>query len=130
MIKSQKGFKCPFCRDEGRIYKSIDGGFDKSHTFRQYKDEFSHNPELIKYSQHTYVKLHMYIVGIYNMEKRAIKDRKIIALRLVILQENKKTIQLSREKALCKVCKKDTFTSMKQLWIHMKTKHPDNLLAS
>jgi len=127
MIQLQKVFKCPFCRDEGRIYKSIDGGFDKSHTFRQYKDEFSHNPELIKYSQHPYVKLHRYIVGIYNMEKRAIKDHKIIALRLVILQENKKTRQLSREKAVCKVCKKDTFTSQVQLWIHMRAKHPKEL---
>ena len=127
MIQLQKVFKCPFCRDEGRIYKSIDGGFDKSHTFRQYKDEFSHNHELIKYSQHPYLKLHRYIVGIYNMEKRAIKDHKIIALRLVILQENKKTRQLSREKAVCKVCKKDTFTSQVQLWIHMRAKHPKEL---
>ena len=128
MVKSQEEFKCPFCRDKGRIYKSQDGGFDASHTFRQYKDEFSHNLELIKYSGHTYMKLHRYIVGIYNMEQRAIKDRKIIELRLAILKENKKMKELSREKAICKVCKRNTFTSMKQLWIHMKAKHPENLL--
>lgn len=122
-------FKCPFCRDEGRIYKSVDGGFDSSHTFREYKDEFKNTPELIIYSQHTYVKLHRHIVGIYNMEKRALQDRKIRELRLYNLNESKKMKQISRENAVCKVCNKDTFTSQKQLWIHMRSKHPDKILT-
>ena len=29
----------------------------------------------------------------------------------------------SREKAVCEICGKNTFTSMKQLEIHMKAKH-------
>ena len=124
MVGLHDKFKCPFCRDIGRVYKCRDDGAKESHTFRQYRDEFSHSPELMKYSQHVYVKLHMHIVGMWNMEQRAIKDAGIKAMRLKVDRERAKEKALSRDRAVCNVCKKDTFTSERQLWLHMKAKHP------
>tara|TARA_B100000902_G_scaffold399173_1_gene468798 strand:- start:453 stop:638 length:186 start_codon:yes stop_codon:yes gene_type:complete len=38
-------------------------------------------------------------------------------------QEKREARKLSREKAVCKYCNKDTFTSMKQLQLHIPKKH-------
>lgn len=126
MVGFQGEFKCPFCRDQGRVYKGSaedQSPIKESHTFRQYKAEFSHNPELIKYSRHVYVKLHQHIVGMWNMDQRAIKDARIKALRDTINQERMIEKAESRKRAICRICQKDTFTSEKQLWIHMKARH-------
>jgi hypothetical protein len=136
MVDSQGGFKCPFCRDKGRVYKSSVNDLEsdhrnvkESHTFRQYVAEFNHNPELLKYSQHVFMRLHKYIVGIWKMEQRASRDAHIKSTRLNIVQEKAAEKARSRERAVCKVCKRDTFTSEIQLWIHIKAHHPRSIIS-
>ena len=55
-----------------------------------------------------------------NVKKREKRE----ALKIKKAREDKKVAKkLSRERAVCKYCNKDTFTSMKQLEVHISKKH-------
>ena len=51
-------------------------------------------------------------------EAQALKDKEI-----ALKKEQKRMRECSRKNAVCSVCNKDTFTSMKQLEQHMNAKH-------
>ncbi len=57
------------------------------------------------------------------MEQRSIKNQRIKALRIKIIKDRRAERARSRESAVCKICNKDSFTSEKQLWYHMKARH-------
>jgi len=119
---------CPFCRDEGRIYAKPGGDCGRSHTLRDYIKEWDHNPDLLQYSTHIFMRLHRQIVGKLRMEQRAEKDHKVIQIRLDNIRERKEYKAQSRERAVCRWCQRNTFTSESQLCKHISAKHPEKIL--
>ena len=55
----------------------------------------------------------------YQSQIEEKEKRQIKAVRL----HKKQTRKKSRQKAVCHICKKDTFTSEKQLNVHINAKH-------
>lgn len=122
-----KVVSCPFCRDEGRIYVKPGGDCGRSHTLMDYIKEWDHNPDLLHYSTHIFMRLHRQIVGKLRMEQRVERDRKVIQTRLDNVREKKEAKAKSRESAVCMWCKMDTFTSVTQLCKHISAKHPEKV---
>ena len=109
-------FKCPFCRDMGRCYKTSTG-IDNTNTLREYIREFGINSHLILYTNHIFVRLH-----------KQIYQNKIISLKLSKKIEPTKSqkVVLIKKVYTCPHCSKNKFTSDQQLSIHIKTKHIKN----
>lgn len=129
-------FKCPYCRDEGSsIVKCPEYRYDGSdlvksfypnevkceqNTLEDYLYEWRDNIERVLATKDEFIELHNQIVSDYKKARkvRLEKDRKAKKVHL------QKTVRRkSRKKAMCGICKRDTFTSEKQLVIHMSKKH-------
>ena len=126
MTADEKNFSCPFCRDSGCFFLKSFGSSEKggrADTFNQWDTEFSSFRQISLRSQHPFAVLYRQILTDYRREKEASQKRrtvaKVIAKRV---REKEKRVESERE-ATCPHCGKDTFTSMKQLGVHLATKH-------
>ena len=120
-------FLCPFCRRAGRRYNNNEGGVSVTNTFNEYRKEFQHNPELLEFSKHPFIKLYKQIRDDF-IEAKRLEDREVNRLAQQEAKSNDKTQkqimrEVSRCLAVCKYCKKSTFTSEIQLAIHLRAKH-------
>lgn len=136
------GFKCPFCRTEGTnvanfnyaaflsleargiiCAEEVPAPMKSISTFSEFLEEWEERLYLLSKSKHPFMLLHKQII--YEEEQRKAKvnaekeKRQIKAVRL----HKKQTRKKSRQKAVCHICKKDTFTSEKQLNVHINAKH-------
>ena len=73
--------------------------------------------------QHIFAKLHRQIANDYKKEREIQKQKQIKDNKRQQFLERKRAKAKSRAKAICKHCGKDTFTSEKQLLIHIRAKH-------
>ena len=117
-------FTCPFCRNEGAQLVQFGGGIrNKINTFSEFLDEWQHNEHLLAMHQGIYMRMYRQIrinKKIYDLKKK----EKIAEDKKKKEKEDKRLErELSRKKAVCKHCNKDTFTSLKQLELHISKKH-------
>ena len=119
-------FKCPWCGKES-VYILQSFGSPKTrgtiNTLSEYQYEWRNYLGRAMKSSHPFAKLHRQIMEKYNL---LIKDkliRKIKNDKLAIKEKIKKERLLSKQKAVCKICGRNKFTSEKQLKLHMLKKH-------
>jgi len=125
-------FKCPFCRNRGRIAPSgthypplYMTEFVYSNTYKQFLHEFVDNLDLLQFSGDPFVKLSRQIMNEHLVARKEAILRKAIVQHAAEKNITKIQKDLSRKRAICPQCFKNTFTSEKQLAIHMHAKHKD-----
>ena len=135
-----RGFKCPWCR-RGKthivsfsepdlpihswLYKddihrrSID-------TLTEFVCEWKNYLDMLQQRErkHPFIVLHAYIVNQERERRQRIREAKEAELRKKREEQVRKAKKADREAAVCPHCGKDTFTSTKQLAIHIHAKHP------
>ena len=143
MKKTKKDFACPFCRysDVTRIVnldyavslsldargvinnKNVQSFTKEIYTYEDFLEEFEDKIHLLRYSNHHFMIIYRQMI--YNEEislSNKIK-KKEEDIKKKILNDKKRERKVSRKLAVCKICNKNTFTSEKQLNIHIKAKH-------
>lgn len=136
-------FKCPFCRSEGaqianfdyviscsleargllRANERIPSPVKRINTFSEFLEEWEYTHHSMLNMNHRFMLLHKQIIDtekqrLLMAKRKALKDREI-----ALKEEKKRKRESSRKNAVCPVCNKNTFTSMKQLEQHMNAKH-------
>lgn len=122
-IKSISQYTCPYCRHESvGIINTFGSNSIKGtmNTLGEFVEEWKDYLPRAFNSQHIFAKMHRQITDDYRKKRRLDKSKRRKADKLI---ERKKQRSESRKKAICKHCGKDTFTSEKQLQIHIKAKH-------
>ena len=125
-IKSRSQFSCPFCRKESVGILATFGSSETRgtmNTLGEFVQEWQHHLPRAFGSQHIFAKLHRQIANDYKKERDSQKQKKIKVIKRQQFLERKRAKAKSRAKAICKHCGKDTFTSEKQLQIHIRAKH-------
>ena len=145
MMKKTSQFNCPFCRKQGLTIANFDYAVSLSlqtrgclnsneslpspikitNTLSEYLEEWEwENKTQLLYSSNNLfmILLKQIIINEKNKKKKLAeyKRRNDIIKQKELVKKSRKE---SREKAVCKYCQKNTFTSMKQLEIHIKSKH-------
>ena len=124
MRKRSSKFACPYCRSGGVLLINLGGAREKRiNTFSEFVEHWEHKEHLLSMYQGVFMTLYREICK--NAAEENVKKReKREALKIKKAREDKKAAKkLSRESAGCKYCNKDTFTSMKQLEVHISKKH-------
>lgn len=143
MKTSSTDMKCPFCRKDyvSRVAnfnyavllslesrgvidaKDVPSPTKEIHTFDEFLEEWEDRMYLLSRCQHQFMILYRHII---HTEKsllgERIKHQKEQKKKLAT-EERKQKRKLSRQSAICHICNKDTFTSEKQLNVHIKAKH-------
>lgn len=140
-MTKNKSFRCPFCRKSGVLVTNLDyvvslslesRGFPmpqnilpskKLNTFSEFLEEHSNNWYLLQHRNSTFMNLHRQIVFNHSELKRAETKRKMKELEAAKRKAEKKAKSTARQNAVCPHCNKSTFTSEKQLQIHIGAKH-------
>ena len=143
MKSSSKHFACPFCRTSGgtRVVnldyavslsleargvinvKEIPSPTKEIFTYEEFLEEWEDRIHLLCHSKHRFITLYRQMI--YN-KKIALRDRikhQEEHEKKKALNDKKRKRQISRQLAVCHICNKNTFTSEKQLNIHIKAKH-------
>ena len=140
---SSKHFVCPFCRTNGgtRVVnfehasllsleargiidaKEVPPPTKEIYTYEEFLEEWEDRTYLLCHSKHHFMMLYRQMI---HTEKMVLLDKS----KHQEEQSQKKALndktwkrKLSRQSAICHICNKDTFTSEKQLHIHIKAKH-------
>lgn len=116
-------FKCPFCRDNGSIFLKTFGSNEykgSNNTLCDFLEEWDGYYSRAMNSKHIFAELHKQIISDHK-KKKAIENKKLI--RDTKKKNKRNSRNNSRDKAICKICNRDTFTSEKQLAVHMSKKH-------
>ena len=92
-------------------------------TLDEFVDEWARFLDRAMKSEHIYARLHRQIINDYKKDRQLRIQNKKKRLKEKAKQNQKIERAKDREKAVCKICGKDTFNSTKQLTIHMKKKH-------
>ena len=136
-------FKCPYCRSGGiqiinfehavslslqarglmHTNEKIPSRTKEINTFSEFMEEQENSQHMILNTKNRFMVLYKQIIKNKQMrqqkaEAQALKDKEI-----ALKKEQKRMRECSRKNAVCSVCNKDTFTSMKQLEQHMNAKH-------
>lgn len=143
MMEKTKNFNCPFCREPGLTIANFDyveslslqarGCFvlnerlpspiKITNTLTEYLEEWDDETHLLYSSNNRYILLVKQIKLNKKNKMKKLADYKrmndLIKKKEIIKQQRVE----SRKKAVCKICGKNTFTSMKQLEIHINAKH-------
>jgi hypothetical protein len=140
MTKS-KSFRCPFCRKSGLLITNLDyavslsleaRGYSmppnmlpskKINTFSEFLEEHGNNWYLLQHRDSTFMNMHRQIILNHSELKRAEIKRKNNELETAKRKMEKRVKATSRKNAVCSQCNKSTFTSEKQLQIHIASKH-------
>ena len=146
-ITARASFKCPFCRKGGATIANFDYvvsvsleayGLLASHenlpspvkqinTFSEFMEEWENAYLSTHNKKHVFVSLHKQIV--FNERERERKEQQIEMERkaAALKVEDKMRRVKSRNGAVCTICHKSTFTSAKQLEVHMNAKHTKHM---
>lgn len=140
MTKS-KSFRCPFCRKSGLLITNLDyavslsleaRGYSmppnmlpskKINTFSEFLEEHGNNWYLLQHRDSPFMNMHRQIIFNHSELKRAETKRKNKELESAKRKVEKRAKTTSRKNAVCSQCNKSTFTSEKQLQIHIASKH-------
>jgi hypothetical protein len=140
MTKS-KSFRCPFCRKSGLLITNLDyavslsleaRGYSmppnmlpskKINTFSEFLEEHGNNWYLLQHRDSTFMNMHRQIIFNHSELKRTEIKRKNNELETAKRKMEKRVKATSRKNAVCSQCNKSTFTSEKQLQIHIASKH-------
>lgn len=135
-----RGFKCPWCRS-GKTYIASFGESDlpvhswlynediqhrSIDTLTDFVDEWKNYLHMLQKRErkHTFIVLHSHIVQQERERRQQLIEAKEEEKRQKRLEQVRKAKKADREAAVCPHCGKDTFTSTKQLAIHISKKHP------
>ncbi|MBD36405.1 MAG: hypothetical protein CL512_06515 [Actinobacteria bacterium] len=124
ICKRTDRFACPYCRSSGlRLIKM--GGASETciNTFSEFVEHWQHKEHLLSMYQGAFMNLYREICKNAREETKKRAQEAEMAKIVKKKQEKREARKLSREKAVCKYCNKDTFTSMKQLQLHISKKH-------
>jgi hypothetical protein len=116
-------FRCPYCRDGGSVVLTSFCSNQvkcQQNTLEDYLCEWRYRIGRALRSGDKFIKLHNQIVSDYKVD---LQGKLIKKQKSKKENQRKKVRKKSREKAICPICNKDTFTSEKQLDIHMSKKH-------
>jgi hypothetical protein len=140
-ITKSKSFRCPFCRKSGLLITNLDyavslsleaRGYSmppnmlpskKINTFSEFLEEHGNNWYLLQHRDSTFMNMHRQIILNHSELKRAEIKRKNNELETAKRKMEKRVKATSRKNAVCSQCNKSTFTSEKQLQIHIASKH-------
>ena len=140
-MTNNKSFRCPFCRKSGVHVSNLDyvvalslesHGFPipqnilpikKLNTFSEFLEEHDNNWYRLQSRNNTFMNLHRQIIFNHSELNRAETKRKIKEIELEKRKSEKKAKAAARQNAVCPHCNKSTFTSEKQLQIHITAKH-------
>lgn len=119
-------FKCPFCRNDSvNVMEHFGSQSIKCtmNTLDEFLSEWSNFLERAMKSNHIFAQLHRQIYNDYiiKIQNKKVLDAKIKKEKDDLAKKTQKRID--RENAICKYCGKDTFTSSKQLQVHINKKH-------
>ena len=123
---STREFSCPVCRNGSLGIMKTFGCSDSRgtmDTLDEFVDEWARFLDRAMKSEHIYARLHRQIINDYKKDRQLRIQNKKKRLKEKAKQNQKIERAKDREKAVCKICGKDTFNSTKQLAIHMKKKH-------
>ena len=143
MMEKTKKFNCPYCRNEGLVTANFEYAVSVSlrargyinsnepfpsptkvsNTLSEYLEEWSDKRYLLYSSNNVYILLIKQITLNKKNEIEKAAERKRVNELIKKKDDKKKQKAESKKNAVCKICGKNTFTSMKQLEIHMKAKH-------
>lgn len=143
MMEKTKKFNCPYCREQGLVIANFDYAVSLSlrargyvnsneplpspvkisNTLSEYLEEWDDKTNLLYSSNNLYILLIKQIILNKKNKLKQVEERKRIDELIKKKQDKKKQKEESKKNAVCKTCGKDTFTSMKQLEIHIKAKH-------
>ena len=120
-------FNCPFCRREGnrlvRLGTGSEIGAEVINTFTEFLNVWENKEYLLANHGGRYMTMYREIC--FNKRAEILKQKEQAArlAKLKEKEEKKKNKENSRKLAVCKHCNRDTFTSLKQLQIHIAKKH-------
>jgi transcription elongation factor Elf1 len=118
-------FSCPFCRaGNTSIIKFDSSKSSKSvNTLSQFIDVWESKLHLLGHMNHIFIQLHKQIISSYKEKKiqKKMEDKKMALIEQKKAEKTKR--KESRNKAICHICGKNTFTSETQLSIHISAKH-------
>tara|TARA_B100000902_G_C27061029_1_gene789125 strand:+ start:155 stop:772 length:618 start_codon:yes stop_codon:yes gene_type:complete len=143
MMEKTKKFNCPFCRKQGLTIANFDYAISLSlqargclalnerlpspikitNTLTEYLEEWDDKTYLLYSSNNLYILLVKQIILDKKNKIKKLAEYKRMNDLIIKKDKIKKQRADSREKAVCKICGKNTFTSMKQLEIHINAKH-------
>lgn len=141
MTDNNNSFRCPFCRTTGMLVTNLDYAVSlsleargypmpqnilpskKINTFSEFLEEHGNNWYLLQRRRSTFMNLHRQIVFNHSESKSAETKRKNKELETAKRKSEKHAKAASRNNAVCPHCNKSTFTSVKQLQIHIGAKH-------
>lgn len=141
MTDNNNSFRCPFCRTTGMLVTNLDYAVSlsleargypmpqnilpskKINTFSEFLEEHGNNWYLLQRRNSTFMNLHRQIIFNHSESKRAETKRKNKELETAKRKSEKHAKTASRNNAVCPHCNKSTFTSEKQLQIHIGAKH-------
>ena len=139
-ITAKNKFTCPFCRQgsasmanfdyvislslEARgINDNLASPIKQINTYSEFKKEWRNEAICALNNNHKFIALHNQIVSKEYERRQSVKIKAAMNKKLTEKIENKNKRARSRDKAVCNICHKNTFTSLKQLNVHMKAKH-------
>ena len=119
-------FRCPWCRAGSAYIASFDLTRPPTKTIdtlTELVDEWSERLEILCRSRHPFIALHRQIVEQEWAERGLAKVARAKAAKEAAKRKERQRRAEERKKAICKICGRNTFTSEKQLEIHMRAKH-------
>jgi len=143
MMKRSNKFNCPFCRGEGLVIANFDYAVSMSlkargylnsnvtlplpikkiNTLGEYLEEWDDKSHLLYCNNNLFMLLMKQIILNNKTKMKKAAEYKRMSDLIKKKDEIKKQKAESKRKAVCEICGKDKFTSMKQLEIHKKAKH-------
>ena len=146
-ITSKSSLKCPFCRRGSTSVNNIEYAVSLSleargmlnpyeilpepnkeiNTFSDFIENVNNNKEIFSLnSNNIFVILYKQIVYEARKNNSLLKAKKEKQNKLLKQQKEKDKRANSRQSAVCEICNKNTFTSIKQLELHIQAKHKNN----
>lgn len=143
MMEKTNKFNCPYCREQGLVIANFDYAVSLSlrargyvnpnepfplpikvsNTLSEYLEEWDDKTHLLYSSNNLYILLIKQIILNKKNKMKETAERKRINELIKKKDNQKKQKAESQKNAVCKTCGKDTFTSIKQLEIHINAKH-------
>tara|TARA_B100000902_G_scaffold379611_1_gene414098 strand:+ start:3362 stop:3883 length:522 start_codon:yes stop_codon:yes gene_type:complete len=146
-ITAKKKFMCPFCRQGSALIANFDyvvslsleargiicindnlpSPIKQINTYSEFMNEWRNEAVCALNKNHKFIALHNQIIAKEYERRRSIEIKTAMNKKLAEKIENKNKRAQSRDKAVCSICHKNTFTSLKQLNLHMNAKHANVL---
>ena len=124
MRKRSSKFVCPYCRSGGMRLINTGGAPEKRiNTFSEFVEHWQGKEHLLSMHQGAFMTLFTEIRKNAAEENAKNKQKREISKINKAREDKRQAKKTSRENAVCQYCNKDTFTSMKQLEVHISKKH-------